>query len=974
MAAAVPTSVDQKEPSAVSVLRTLVLCDLVDSTALVERLGDQRGAELIRNHDRFARALMLEHGGKEIDKTDGFLLMFERPIQAVAFALAYQRGLAALGAEENVPLAARVGVHVGEVVVWDNAPGDVQRGAKKTEVEGLVKPVAARLMQLALPGQILLSGVAYDIAHRAQGELGEALDKVRWRTHGRYRFKGVPEPVPVFEVGEEGIAPLRPPPWTSKAHRETPIWRRPIAVGLEIAALVALIGVPLFYLTRPTPAIAFANRDFVVVGDLKNLTGDKAFDDSLQAAFRVGLEQSRYINVIPDLQVRGALKRMERDATTAVDRSVGSEIALREGARALVLPTIAEVGGRVRLTAEIVDPATQTSVYSDSVDGSGEDSVLPTMDDLLKKMRARLGESLASIGETSAPLEDVTTKNLDALKAYSLGLRAMADGKGGEALALFNQAVSLDPTFAQAYLYLGNVYYTIGQRAKAYTYVMQAAQHLDRLSAREKLSAEGYAAFFKTPAEMREKWSVFAKLYPDAMAGQQNLAVVEWWFDNALAKSAEEFRAVAESRHPRRGYAWMSLGDVELALGDANAARTSYAKAREVGAPQLYLDPLNLPIAERDYAAADKALAAEDTHQFPAFEAEKAMRTASLEVSRGRYASARAAASHAAEIAGKAGLETSRLRAELAGIAIALAQGERDAHADLVRFIDAEIKRSAGAAASFDYSSYANLGIAAELALRNGEPAAASRAIATLKPLVGDGAYFNLSQPYRAAECEARIANDAKDAVHCLEAMLSDQSYYGTRVALLHAYRAAGDDARALETARWLADHRGRAVAEWIDQFVAQVPNLIASDEALVDAAALAAKTGDAKGAALLRARFEKAWPSPEGEPPLLQRARALAKPALAKPAPGKPSAALRKEDQADVIGDVALDLVPLRGEILLRRQAAHGRNLLWIDLESVFGEPGFRIAEDLLAERVVGAETVEKRVELRGHGGSPVG
>ena len=121
-------------------------------------------------------------------------------------------------------------------MIWENAPGDVQRGAKKTEVEGLVKPVAARLMQLALPGQILLSGVAYDIAHRAQGELGELLDNVRWRTHGRYRFKGVPEPVPVFEVGEEGLAPLKPPPWTSKAHRETPIWRRPIAVALEVCA------------------------------------------------------------------------------------------------------------------------------------------------------------------------------------------------------------------------------------------------------------------------------------------------------------------------------------------------------------------------------------------------------------------------------------------------------------------------------------------------------------------------------------------------------------------------------------------------------------------------------------------------------------------------------------------------------------------------------------------------------------------
>ena len=887
MTAAVPSGIDATESSATSVLRTLVVCDLVDSTALVERLGDQKSADLIRKHDRFARALAHERGGREIDKTDGFLLMFERPIQAVAFALAYQRDLAALGAKEGTPLRSRIGIHVGDVVVWENAPGDVQRGAKQTEVEGLVKPVAARLMQLALPGQILLSGVAYDIAHRAQGELGEKLDGVRWRTHGRYRFKGVPEPVPVFEVGEEGLAPLKPPPWSSKAHRETPIWKRPIAVAFEAIVLAVMIGVPLFYLTRPAPAIAFASRDWVVVGDLKNLTGDKAFDDSLQAAFRVGLEQSRYVNVVPDLQVRGTLKRMEREATTSVDRAVGSEIALREGARALVLPTIAEVGGRVRLTAEIVDPTTQTSVYSDSVDGAGEDSVLPTMDSLLKKMRERLGESLGSIGETSAPLEDVTTRNLDALKAYSLGLRAMADGKGGEAVSLFNQAVSLDPTFAQAYLYLGNIFYTTGQRAKAYTFVSQAAQHLDRLSAREKLSAEGYAAFFSSPAEMREKWSVYATLYPDAMSGQQNLAVVLWWFDNAFRESAEQFRTVAESRHPRRGYAWMSLGDVELGLGDFESAKKSYAMAREVGAPQLYLDPMNLPIAERNYKAADEALAREDTHQFPAFEVEKAMRSASLEVSRGHFTAARAATAHAVEIAGKAGLEGARRRAELADAAIALALDARDARATLVRFIDDEIKRAAGAAAAFDYSSYANLALAAGLALRNGEAAAATRALATLKPLVEKLDYFNFEQAYRTADCESRIAADARAAVTCLEGLLSERSYYQTRVALLRAYRAAGNEEHALMTARWLAEHRDRAVSEWVDQFAAQVPNLLASDDALVAAAELSVKTGKPADSARLLKEFSDAWPDPEGEAPLLRRARALE----------KASAGLRKEN-----------------------------------------------------------------------------
>jgi hypothetical protein len=186
---------------------------------------------------------------------------------------------------------------------------------------------------------------------------------VRWRTHGRYRFKGIPDLVPVFEVGEEGVAPLKAPAWSGKAYREMPVWRRPTAMVAEALALLVLLAVPTWYLLKPAPAIAFANRDWVVVGDLKNLTGQATLDASLETAFRVGLEQSRYVNVIPQLQVRDSLKRMERDpGATAVDRAIGSEIAVREGARALVIPTVAEIGGRVRMTAEIIDPHTQTTV------------------------------------------------------------------------------------------------------------------------------------------------------------------------------------------------------------------------------------------------------------------------------------------------------------------------------------------------------------------------------------------------------------------------------------------------------------------------------------------------------------------------------------------------------------------------------------------------------------------------------------
>ena len=113
-----------------------------------------------------------------------------------------------LGEAEFLPLKARIGIHVGDVMVWDNTPDDIASGAKPFEVEGLVKPIAARLMQLALPGQILLSGVAQCAGRALAGRAATASTHLVWHEHGRYRFKGVPEPVTVFEVGERDIAPL----------------------------------------------------------------------------------------------------------------------------------------------------------------------------------------------------------------------------------------------------------------------------------------------------------------------------------------------------------------------------------------------------------------------------------------------------------------------------------------------------------------------------------------------------------------------------------------------------------------------------------------------------------------------------------------------------------------------------------------------------------------------------------------------
>ncbi len=196
-------------------LKALLVSDLVDSTRLVEELGDERMTALWRRHDRLARDLMREHEGLEADRTDGFLILFDRPINAVCYALAFHQAMATLARKVAVDLGFRVGIHLGEAVLIETPIADVSAGAKPLEVEGLAKPIAARIMSLAMAGQTLLTRAAFMVARQAAvGEEG-----LQWLSHGRYLLKGVTEPMEVYEVGLTGISPLAAPPGSEKVKR-----------------------------------------------------------------------------------------------------------------------------------------------------------------------------------------------------------------------------------------------------------------------------------------------------------------------------------------------------------------------------------------------------------------------------------------------------------------------------------------------------------------------------------------------------------------------------------------------------------------------------------------------------------------------------------------------------------------------------------------------------------------------------------
>ncbi|MUV13051.1 putative peptide modification system cyclase [Noviluteimonas gilva] len=877
------------DPASSPQVRTLLLTDLCDSTLLVERLGDKPAAELFRAHDRLVLDLQQRWRGRLIDRSDGLLLLFERPVDGLGFALDYTRGLRELGDRPEVRdrkllLQARAGLHVGEVLTWQNSEAAVQAGAKPLEVEGLAKPLAGRLMTLARPGQILLSATAEPLARRAARELGDRSEHLIWKSHGRWRFKGVPDGQEVFEVGEPGFAPLRAPKQNGgKAWRDIPVWRRPTAVAAELF-LVAGLATGAWFLARPTPAIAFNERDWVVVGDLRNLTGQPVLDESLEQAFRISLEQSRYVNVLSDLKVRDTLALMKRGPATTLDRETASEIAIRDGARAVILPTVAEVGGRVRVSAEVIDPHTQTTVYAESFDGVGAGSTLTSIDKVTSELREKLGEAVASIEQTSAPLPEVSTPNLDALKAYALGNRNRAKGNDRDALAFYEKSVELDPKFALGWLAIGQMHGKFGDLPATRSAMERANTLRDHLSAREKYLLDANLALFGPVAPLLQRWRQMIETYPDAHLAQFGLAQNGMFYANEYAVSIPHAKAAAVPQYERRAHAMFLLGMLQLGLehySDADRAFRDAEGSNPAFRTRMF-DQIYPFAAQRQWKRVDEMMTQRKGSGVATDDIARPYNRMLFAIDRGDWKAAGEAAREASTLAGKAEPLVAGRAASLRSDALDALAGKASKDAMekrlLARLADVRENAAALQAAYPKYDQLLSLQVG-YLAARIDSASVLDRALAQIDGS-GIAGYPPLTDMREALLAERdRLANKPALAVARLKPLAARaETSFPVHAALLRAARAADDTTTARAEARWIASHRGRAYVEMGLDYLPSMLNLADSNVALLEMAELSNADGNSADAAQSLQQFERAWPRATLPPSLAQRTEALSR------------------------------------------------------------------------------------------------
>lgn len=500
-----------------AVLKTLLVTDLVDSTKLLERLGDQRAFEIFGRHDRLARDLLLRHGGREIDKTDGFLLLFERPIDAVGYALAYHQALAALSREVGVELQSRAGIHLGEVWVRENPPEDVARGAKPLEVEGLAKPMAARLMSVARGRQTLLTRAAFDLARRAAVDLVATGAALEWRAHGVYAFKGVEEGVRVYEVGVAGLSPLSPPPDSVKVRRlrdedasspRVARWRRLSlllagAVGMVLAAAgtVAVLQLGKQVDRRRTVAVLGFNN----WGPPETAWISTALAEALSADLTSGGE----VRTVPGEAVARArqelgldtLQTLADDTLNLLHRRLGADLFVGGGYRR------AEGSGVIDLTVWAQESGSGEQV-ANRTDRGSEDGLFDLVATVGSALRSELG--LGAAPEAAAPVRAAFPASASGTRLYAEGLEALRAFEPQRAAQLLEQAVALDPDAPLVHEALSAAWRALGYDGRA----QQAASRAHELAAAaEGLPKEQRLLVDARHAEATGRWDVAASSY-----------------------------------------------------------------------------------------------------------------------------------------------------------------------------------------------------------------------------------------------------------------------------------------------------------------------------------------------------------------------------------------------------------------------------------------------------------------------------
>jgi serine/threonine protein kinase/tetratricopeptide (TPR) repeat protein len=362
-----------------------------------------------------------------------------------------------------------------------------------------------------------------------------------------------------------------------------------IAMLAAFAVLAASAYSYLHY--RAQQKLKLTAQDTIVLADFTNTTGDPIFDDTLKQALRLALEQSPFLRLLPDQDVRKELHFMNRPLDTAITGNVAQEVCLRTGSKAVLAGLISSLGNHYFIGLDAVNCQTGDLIGSEQTQSMSRERVLGDLNEAATKLRPRLGESLPSVKQYNAQLAQVSTNSLDALRAFGEGVKSGANWAA--AIPHFKRATELDPNFALAYASLGTAYYNMRQAGNSLPTFEKAYQLRSHTSEREKFFIESnyYTLVVGDLERARQSYEAWKNIYPHDPVPYGGLGIVNMEMGRH-EESAAAFREFLKLR-PNDSSAYVDLAEACLNLNRTNDAWDLQEQAQEKNIHSMGLIQVN---------------------------------------------------------------------------------------------------------------------------------------------------------------------------------------------------------------------------------------------------------------------------------------------------------------------------------------------------------------------------------------------
>lgn len=256
------------------------------------------------------------------------------------------------------------------------------------------------------------------------------------------------------------------------------------------------------------------------------------------------------------------------------------ELCQRIASKAVLAGSISSLGSHFVISLNAFNCYTGKELGNEQVEADSREHVLKALGNAATSIRAKLGESLASVQKHDAPIEQATTASLEALKAFSLGRKASLDSEWAAATPFFERATRLDPNFAMAYARLGTCYANLGEATLGAKYNAKAYELRDKgLSEPERWYIESH---YHQPVtgnqeNARKVYELWKQTYPRDFRPLPPLFVayhMQEQYDRALEAAREALRLQPTSGMNRGNIvaAYINLDRIEEARSAAAEA------------------------------------------------------------------------------------------------------------------------------------------------------------------------------------------------------------------------------------------------------------------------------------------------------------------------------------------------------------------------------------------------------------------